>query len=40
MIQFMVGIFTGIAISTLAGVLVVIAADMKAETEDKRNDSR
>lgn len=40
MIQFIAGIFVGLAISTLIGMLVIMAADIKAEMEDKRNDGK
>lgn len=40
MIQFIAGIFVGLAISSLIGMLVVVAADIKVEMEDKRNDGR
>lgn len=40
MIQFIAGIFVGLAISTLIGMLVIVAADIKTEMENKRNDGR
>lgn len=39
-IQFITGIFVGLAISSLIGILVIVAADIRVEKEEKRKKNK